>query len=248
MFLDSVRRRVVDTAMYVRDSVVLFVYSDTSINDDQVHRPPSVEPQDDEDVFYDACLQSDVSHRCEVISYQEDAYRRIPEKLWCKKALANMENYNKHCFMWAVTRALNPVGKNPQWITKTLREQTRQYNWTNIDFPTPLNQIELFERNNNVLVNVFGYNEEERCVYPLRISTGKHAGRVLLMLIGDESKGHYVVIKCMSRLLCGRTGKKTNKRFYCNKCLEDFSSDVALQKHVVCCEKLEYPSCGFSNR
>ena len=233
----------------MRDSVVSFVYTtDTSINDEQVHRPPFVELQDDTafetkaygddfyDDFYDPCLASDLTHRVEVLSYQDDAYRRIPEKLWYKKALANMENYNKHCFKWAVTRALNPVGKNPQWITKTLREQTRQYNWTNIDFPTPLSQIELFERNNNVLVNVFGYNEEERYVYPLRIPTGKHAGRALLMLIGDESKGHYVVIKCMSRLLCARTGKRRGKRFYCNNCLEGFSSDVVLQKHVVRCE------------
>ena len=178
--------------------------------------------------------------------YQEGEYKRIPEKLWYKKAVANMENYNKQCFKWAVTRALNPVGKNPQWITRTLRSQTRQYIWTNIDFPTPLDQIEFFERNNNVLVNVFGYNEEERYVYPLRIPTGKHAGRALLMLIGDESKGHYVVVKCMSRLLCGRTGKKRGKRFYCNNCLEDFESDEVLQKHVACCERLDYPSCGFS--
>ena len=48
MLLDSIRRRVVSTAMYVRDSVVSFVYTvDTSINDDQVHKPPSIELQDE---------------------------------------------------------------------------------------------------------------------------------------------------------------------------------------------------------
>ena len=46
--LDSIRRQVVFTVTYVRDSVVSFVYTtDTSINDEQVHRPPFVELQDD---------------------------------------------------------------------------------------------------------------------------------------------------------------------------------------------------------
>ena len=228
---------------FARTFLTLEIYnaSNPSMSVYQVHRPFL------EDDHPDPCMCNDECHRWSmVIPYQKDEYKRIPEKLWYKKTVANMENYNEQCFKWAVTRGLNPVEKNPQWITRTLREQTKQYNWTNIDFPTPLDQIETFEKNNNVLVNVFGWNEEERRVYPIRIPTGKHTGRVLLMLIGDESKGHYVVVKCMSRLLCGRTGKKRGKIYYCNNCLEDFSSDVILQRHVVCCEELDYPSCGFS--
>ena len=145
MFLDSVRQRVVSSD------------TESSINTNQVHRP--LLGEDDNFGDDDPCLWSDKDHLwCAVVPYQDDAYKRIPERLWYKKAEANMENYNKQCSKWAVTRALNPVERNPQWITRTLREQTRQYNWTNIDFPTPLSQIELFERNNNVLVNVFGYN------------------------------------------------------------------------------------------
>ena len=224
------------------------VYNDTIVVRDREHNPfPDEEWHGDDhfDSCFDLCLWNDVSHRGAVIFYQEDEDKRIPEKLWYKKAVVNMENYNRHCFKWAVTRALFPLVRNPQWITKTLRRQTRCVEFKGIDFPTPLSQIETFEKNNGVLVNVFGWNEEERRAYPIRIPIGKHVGRVLLMLIGDESKGHYVVIRCMSRLLCGQTGKKRGKRFYCNNYLESFPSGSALYKHVACCEELDYPSCGF---
>ena len=183
---------------------------------------------------------SDVSM---VKPYQRDEYKFIPERLWFKKVVANMENYSEQSFKWAVTRALNPVGKNPQWITRDLRRQTEQYNWDGVSFPTPLSQIEIFEKNNNVLVNVFRWDEMGERAHPIRIPTGKHESRALLILI-DEIKGHYVVVKSMQGIFRKQTGRG-GRRFYCNNCLVDFSSDEALQKHVVCCEKLDYPSCGI---
>ena len=41
-----------------------------------------------------------------------------------KKAIINMENTDEKCFKWSVTRALNPVQKNPKRITKELVNQS----------------------------------------------------------------------------------------------------------------------------
>ena len=50
----------------------------------------------------------------------------LPKKcLEQTKALINMQNHDQQCFKWAVTRALNPVDKNPQRITKGLRKQVK---------------------------------------------------------------------------------------------------------------------------
>ena len=94
---------------------------------------------DDNDVFFsnhtDECIQpynttgnpfictcTDENHRWSLVTpFQKTAYKRIPEKLWYKKVVANMENYNEESFKWAVTRSLHPVDKNPQWITRDLR-------------------------------------------------------------------------------------------------------------------------------
>ena len=106
-------------------------FFDTKETPKAVHHmlPPS---DNDVDVFANnelcgLCLVTEQSHCFDVMLHQKDSYRRIPEKLWYKKALANMENYSEQCFKWAVTRALNPTKVNTQWITKELSEQAKQY-------------------------------------------------------------------------------------------------------------------------
>ena len=161
----------------------------------------------------------------------------IPETLWFKKVVANMESYNEESFRWAVTRALNPVDKNPQWVGMALSRQANQYNWDGLSFPTPLSQIETFERNNDVLVNVFRWNESTNSAHPIRVPFGKHNPRASLILI-DEVKGHYVVIKSMQGLFRKQTGRN-GKMFFCNNCMVFFPSDKPLQKHITCCDRLE---------
>ena len=161
----------------------------------------------------------------------------IPEGLWFKKVVANMECYDEESFKWAVTGALHPVDKNPQWITTNLRCQVEEYNWDGLSFPTPLSEIETFERNNDVLVNVFKWDETTKRATPIRVPFGKHDPRALLILI-DEDKGHYVVIKSMQGLFRKQTGKG-GRMFYCNNCMTLFFSDEFLQRHVACCDRLE---------
>ena len=165
----------------------------------------------------------------------------IPEKLWFKKVVVNVECYNEESFKWAITRSLNPIDKDPQWITADFRHQVEKYNWDGISFPTPLSEIETFERDNDILVNVFKWDELNERAYPIRIPNGKHNPRALLILI-DEGKGHYVAIKSMQRLFRRQTGMVGKKMFYCNNCLTFFSSDDLLQKHIACCDSLGYAS------
>ena len=133
-------------------------------------------------------------------------------------------------FKWAVTRALNPIAKGSERVTKILKEQSKLFDWGEIDFPTPLEQIETFEKNNDLLTNVFGFDERRNCVTSLKLSNGKHEGRVLLMFVDNR----YTVVKSMSRLFCKQaTSMKTKaKRFYCNNCLQPFRSDKKLYDHV----------------
>ena len=92
----------------------------------------------------------------------------LPKTLSNKKAIINMKNDDDECFKWCVTRALNPVSRDGERITKILRKQSEKLNWDGIKFPLELVKIDRFERQNKSIgVNVFGY---ERIVYPLRIS------------------------------------------------------------------------------
>jgi hypothetical protein len=45
------------------------------------------------------------------------SYFKLPDELAAKKAIINPQNEDDECFKWVVTRALNPVEKNPQRIS-----------------------------------------------------------------------------------------------------------------------------------
>lgn len=60
------------------------------------------------------------------------SYILLTEKLNGKKAILNMKNQDNQCFKWSLTRALNPVKKDPQRITKLLMEQSENPNWDKI--------------------------------------------------------------------------------------------------------------------
>ena len=53
----------------------------------------------------------------------------LPAKLKNKKAVINIKNEDNQCFKWCITRALNPVDKNPNRITKELIKQSKSFNW-----------------------------------------------------------------------------------------------------------------------
>ena len=147
-----------------------------------------------------------------------------------RKATINMKCEDGESFKWAVTRALNPITKSSERVTKILIRQSKNYNWDSIDFPTPLEQVKTFEKNNNMLVNVFGFDESRNCVTSLKLSKGVHEGRVLLMFVDNR----YTVVKSMSRLFFKKatSGRRKAKRFYCNNCLQPFTSDEKLNDRV----------------
>ncbi len=50
-------------------------------------------------------------------------YSELPYFIAKKNTVINMKNDDTQCFKWAVTRALNPVDKNPNRITNELKKQ-----------------------------------------------------------------------------------------------------------------------------
>ena len=86
-----------------------------------------------------------------------------------------MKNEDDQCFKWSVTRALHPVEKNSERITKELKDQSERLDWSGLKFPVDLNQIAIFEKFNpsisiSISINVFGF---DKTIYPLRISKTK---------------------------------------------------------------------------
>ena len=80
-----------------------------------------------------------------------------------------------------------------------MRDNSEKFNWSGIEFPLSLKQIDKFEKQNNLAVNVFGVEGEK--VYPLRISEARDKVLIDLLLISNGNTNHYCWIKNKSRLL-----------------------------------------------
>ncbi len=103
------------------------------------------------------------------------------------------------------------------------------------------NSIKKFEQVNNVGVNIFGYENGSkkegirRGVYPRRITKTRSTRVVDLLLISDDEKQHYCVIKSKSRLLSSQTTKHKGKRWFCDYCLNGFDKEDSLNDHLEYC-------------
>jgi len=103
-----------------------------------------------------------------------------------------MMNEDVEFFKWCVTRALNAVDDYPESITETVKQQAEELDLRDIIFPdaADANVIGRFERNNNVQINLFGY---ETNVYPIYTLMSPQV--VDPMLISDGNSKYYCVIR-----------------------------------------------------
>ena len=176
-----------------------------------------------------------------------NSYIPLPPKLAQKKAIINMQNEDNKCFTWSVLRALNPKEENAVRIDKDLKKKEDSLNMTGIAYPVQLNALDKFERQNpTISINVFGHEES---VCPLRVSKCEGREVVNLLLISDDEKRHYCLIKSMSRLLSSQTSKRNGVQYYCMRCLNPFHSQESLDKHLEYCSaheavKTEMPGEG----
>ena len=164
------------------------------------------------------------------------SYIELPGNLADKNAIINVKNENDNeCFKWAVTSAVFPAKEHGERLSKRMRKDSEKFDWTGIEFPVSLKQIDKFEKQNNYAINVFGY---ERVVYPLRISKKKEQV-INLLLIANEETNHFCWIKNMSRLLSSGINNHQHKRHFCYRCLNSFKSEKSLNKHTEYCQNNE---------
>ena len=94
----------------------------------------------------------------------------MPDELPKKNAVINVKNKDDRCFKWCTTRVLYPTDIHAERITKELRNQAEELNWSDIEFPVAMdeNVIKKYENNNDVSINLFGYTEVGG-VFPLYV-------------------------------------------------------------------------------
>ena len=86
--------------------------------------------------------------------------------------------------------------KDPQRVSN-LRNFKDNYDWSGLEFPVSIKDIEKFETNNNVSVNVLAV--EGKDIYIHR--KGRRMGREInLLLISEDGINHYTAIKSYKQI------------------------------------------------
>ena len=176
------------------------------------------------------------SHYINVTTYQPlhgSSYLELPAKLRnSKNGLINIKNKDDECFRWCHIRHLNQQKKDPQRIKKEDKRLIGELNYEGIEFPVLQKQYNKIETQNSIRINVFGYKKEQP--FPMHISKEKFEDQMNLLLIPEDEKKHYVLIKDFNVFMYNQT-KHKNKKHFCMYCLQYFSSERILVKHTNNC-------------
>ena len=124
------------------------------------------------------------------------SYIPLPIKLRTKRAIINVKNKDNKCFMWSVLAALYPPQRDAERIWK-YKNHITSLKFSGIPYPVKMVDIPKFEKQNNISVNVFGFEKNE--VFPVHIAKNRYERHVNLLLLSDNKKSHYCWIKDLNK-------------------------------------------------
>ena len=181
-------------------------------------------------------IKSINNHYLNVVKYEPmkgSSYIKLPQELRNSvKGLINMKNDDNECFRRCHIRHLNPQAKYPQRIKKVNKAFIENLNYSGIEFPVTTKQYNKIEKQNDININVFGY--ENKQPYPIHISKEKNEDCLNLLLITENECKYYVLIKDFNKFMYNQTKHKERKHF-CMHCLQCFSSEKVLVNHKENC-------------
>ena len=154
-------------------------------------------------------------------------YIDLPPKVKNSKAVINIQNDDDKCFLWLLLAYLYEANDHRERVNH-YKQYESELNMNGITYPVPK-----FEKQNDISVNVFEY---ENGYYPLYISRNQKEKHVNLLLIEKGGKTHYCLITDLNKMLHSQTNHQ-HKTFYCTYCLHGFMRKDLLDKHKPLCEK-----------
>ena len=164
------------------------------------------------------------------VPYQGGCFTfELPKFLVNKKCLTNIR-IDEDCFIFSVLAYLHPVKKNkdrPSNYTQFLEE----YDFSKCHGMVTLKDISWFEKRNNITVNVYSLDNDNKTIIPIKVSK-KRVKYVELFLY----KEHYYCITSFSRFVGAAHGFR---RHYCYFCLHGLKTEESLERHISYCENLD---------
>ena len=128
------------------------------------------------------------------------------ELIESKKGLINIKANDQKCFLWCHVKHINPLKEHPERIKKFDKEiACNLLNYNEIEFPVEEKDFKKIKVQNNICINVFGYESE--LVFPIYVSDQKFENSMDLLLLINDDKSHYVYIKFFNTFMFHKTKK-----------------------------------------
>ena len=173
-------------------------------------------------------IESVDKHYLNVIKYtamKGSSYVKLPPELnHSRKGLTNLKNSDNECFRWCHVRFIDP---NANRITKQDRivaKSLQQLNYDGIDFPVTVKQYSKIEKENNIRINVFGYENKQK--FPTYVSKEQFDKTLNLLFITEGDNKHYVLIKDFNEFMRNQTKHNEKKKHLCMYCLPCFTTEA----------------------
>ena len=136
---------------------------------------------------------------------------------------------DNECYKWSIVRILNPANHEPA--------RSKKLDFKDIRIRGKIRDVHKIEEKNSIRISVFGYENIEK--QPIYVSKQcceeKH---VDVLSIGEEGKGHYVLIKYFNTSMYDHTSHHGKKHF-CHYFLQAlFSAEEILKCHIKDCFKI----------
>ena len=149
-----------------------------------------------------------------------------------KKSTINPKNNDAKCFQYAVTLSINLIStdNHPERISK-IKPFINKYNWKDIDFPAKSKDWKKFESNNEIAPNLLYVPHNTKKIniaYKSKHNLTREK-KVILLMISNGEKWHYLTVKNLSGLLRGITSNHAGD-FYCSNCFCAYATKNELEK------------------
>lgn len=161
------------------------------------------------------------------------SYIPLPTKIQNTKSCLNIQNNDKHCFLWSIIAALFPSRKNVCRVN-SYPHYSSILNTEGMSFPPSVNDIKLFEKNNpNISINVYGLNKCNVVTGPLYMTKSKKKKKhhINLLYFEQRDKGHYCLIKNLVRLVRRQISHHKGMTYFCDTCLQFFTKEQKYNSH-----------------
>ena len=140
-------------------------------------------------------------------------------------AVLNIKNKGDDCLTYVIRAAQTPP---PPHHPERVTWYKEGLNLEGVDFPTPISQIPKVEKQNNLALNVFGWDKGVTVHYLSK--QPQDLPRINTLLIEKAGKLHYTWIKDLNRLLYDQS-KYEGRKHFCERCLHGYTREDLLEAH-----------------